>query len=70
MHQSSCDLQAALHPARVGEDDIVGSIDQPHASQDLSHALGYFRSAHAVELAVEDQILASGEAIVQRGVLE
>ena len=70
MHEAACDLQAAAHPAREREDGVVRAIGEPDPLKELFRAGPNLRAGHAEEFAVKDEVLARGQALVNRRVLE
>ena len=70
VQQAARDLQAPLHPAGEGVDEAGAALPQPDHVHDLAHALLQRPARHAVELAVQAQVLLGTEVTVERGVLE
>ena len=61
------DVEPALHPARVAVDDAVGGVGDPDELEQLVDALPQLAAAHALDAALQHQVLAAGgEAVDAR----
>src|SRR5271157_1276446 len=64
MDQSARDLQPAAHTARVRRDQVLGALREPYQLEQPLRALAALPPGHAVELAIDVDILPSGEVEV------
>ena len=64
------DFEAALHPAREGHHDRVGTLRRSTIARTRSIRSAPLAARHSVHHGVEGEVLARRELIVQRGVLE
>src|SRR5260370_41657715 len=65
MNQAARDLEAATHPARVGRYEIVGALGQTDHAEQAMPAFAAFAARQAEELAVNIDVLPSGEIEVR-----
>ena len=65
MQDAAGEIQPALHPARVGADDIVGPPDQSHGIESAVDRLAQLGAAEIVHPAPEVKILARGQIEVE-----
>ena len=61
MNQAARDFEPAAHPARVSRDQIVGALGQPDHVQQAMSAFAALAARQAEELAVDIDVLPSGE---------
>ena len=59
------DVEPALHPAGVAAHDPVGRVGEPDELEQLVHALLQLGAAHAVDPALQHQVLAAGGLAVE-----
>src|SRR5262249_62257166 len=63
------DAEPPFHPAGVPARDPVGSVDEADELEQLADALAQRRAGHAVDAALQEQVLAAGRLPVDAGVL-
>src|SRR5207245_3186371 len=64
------DLEAPLHAAGEGLHERVGAVGKLDDAEELVDALPPDRCGHAVDAAMQVEVLAGGQLVVERGVLE
>ena len=69
MHEPERDVEPAAHPARVGLDDAVGGVRDPDELEQLVGTRAQIAPAHALDAALERQVLAAGPELVDARVL-
>ena len=64
------EVEPALHPARVAADLAVGCERQPDPLEQLLRADAALGAGDPVQRALEPEVLAAGEQVVERGLLQ
>src|SRR4051794_24992978 len=67
--QARGEVEAAAHAARVGADEAVGRCGEVEALEHLGAALARRAGRQALQPGEQDEVLATGEALVERGLL-
>ena len=70
VHQREREVQAPAHAARVAADLAVRRIGQPDARDQLVAAAGCVRLGEAVHPGLQAHVLAGGQELVERGLLQ
>jgi len=69
VHQAHRDVEPPLHPARVGADKPVRRLREPEPREQLVGAGAHVSARQAVQVALQQQVLASGRVRVDPGPL-
>ena len=70
VHERQREVEAALHAARVAADLAVGRLGEADALEQLGAAAGALGLGQAVQAALEVHVLAPGQEVVERGLLQ
>ena len=70
MDESEREVQAPAHAARVAADLAVRRLGQPDALEQLGAALGALLARQPVQPALKVHVLAAGEEVVERRLLQ
>ena len=70
MHERQRQVEPALHPAGVAANLAVGCVGQPDALQQLGRARGAFGLRQPVQAALELEVLAPCQEVVERRLLQ
>ena len=70
VHERHRQVEAAFHSAGVAADLAIGGVGEPDALQQGGSALGALRLAQPVEPGLELHVLAAGEEVVERRLLQ
>jgi hypothetical protein len=69
MHERHCEIQSALHPARIAADLAVGRMRQSDARDQLVGALVTLAARKRLERRLQAKVLAASQQPVERGLL-